>query len=303
MMERTSIERINGIKSFLKLSNIQQDRSIEQRRKDLLESVSRIPKICDVSVEKTDIEHFSGEWIRTSNCEANNKKVILYFHGGGFISGSCDTYRDLASRISKASAVQVLTINYRLAPEYRYPAANDDCLAAYKWLLKNGFSAENIILGGDSIGATLVLMTLLSLHEDNIQLPKAVFLLSPHADLLNLEGESYSSKREVDPMETIESINQIMAYYLGSIKEKPLILSPLRYDFKGFPSMFIQAGSDEIILSDSFRLSQHAKESEIDVTLEVWDGMWHVFQSMAFMLPEGQQAINNIGQFIKRCFH
>jgi acetyl esterase/lipase len=298
-MEKTNIEKINAIKSFLKQSNNHEEKSVEQIRQDLSVTASKLPKIPDITVEKVNIEYLSGEWVKADNAAEDKEKVILYFHGGGFISGSCDTYRDLVSRISKASGVQVLTIDYRLAPEYQYPAANDDCLLAYKWLLGNGYSAGNIILGGDSVGGSLVLMTLLSIRDTGLQLPKAAFLLSPHTDLINLEGESYTNRAELDPMVTLKGTQHMLDQYLGSIKEKPLILSPLRYGLKGIPSLFIQVGDHEVLLSDSMRLSQNAKEAGVDVTLEVWENMWHVFQSMAFMLPEAQQAIDNIGQFVK----
>jgi epsilon-lactone hydrolase len=299
-MEKTSAEKINVIKNFLRQSGRQEEKSIDQIRGELSATAAKLPKLVDIAVEKVRIGHLNGEWVKAENGMEDERKAILYFHGGGFVSGSCGSHRDLAARIAKTSGVKVLVIEYRLAPEFLYPAANEDCLFAYEWLIENGFSPRNIVLGGDSVGGTLVLMTLLSLRDKCSELPAGAFLLSPHTDLLNLDGESYTSRVEMDPMVSIKGIRWMLECYLGSLKGKPSVLSPLRYSLEGLPSLFIQAGDQELILSDSVRLSQKAKEAGVDVTLEIWDNMWHVFQSMAFMLPEAQQAINNIGSFVKK---
>ena len=298
----TSMEQITAIKGFLKQNMALGEKSVEQIRKEELITASKLPALPGITTEKVNIGKLPGEWVMADNVEKDSKKLILYFHGGTFISGSCDSHRDLASRISKASSTKVLLIEYRLAPEHMYPAANEDCLYAYKWLIENGFSEKDIILGGESIGGYLVLTTLLKLRDTAVPLPSAAFLLSPHTDFLYYDGESYETRGSLDPMSTLEGAKKCAAYYFDPSIKDVSILSPLNEDLKGLPSLFIQVGDHEVILSDSTRLTERAKEAGVDVTLEVWDNMWHIFRFMAAMLPEGEQAINSIGEFVKRKF-
>lgn len=249
---------------------------------------------------KFKLNNMDAAWIRSTNSKDNMKKVILYFHGGGFVMGSYKNSRDLIARISESSGIPVLAIDYCLAPEYKYISIIDDCVTAYKWLLNQGFSPKNIVIGGESAGASLTLMTLITLRDTGIQYPSAVFLLSPVTDFINLDGESYKTRANVDPMLKMEYWNIIIPLFTGNIKTKPTILSPVRQNFTGFPPMLIQVGNDEIILSDSTRLAERAKKCGVDVTIQVWDHMWHVFQQSAGINPEARQAIYDIGTFIKK---
>jgi monoterpene epsilon-lactone hydrolase len=255
-------------------------------------------------IEKVDVEGMNAEWVRAATVEPKSGKVVLYFHGGGFIIGSCATYRDLAARISKSAGVPVLVIEYRLAPEHKYPAANNDCIAAYRWLLKQGFKPGDIAFGGDSAGGSLALMTLLSLRETGGPLPAAVFLLSPLTDLVHFDGESYKTRVGSDPVIGRDNMKTVMeknlAPFIGDIKTKPAILSPVRQNLAGLPPMLIQVGNDEVLLSDSTRLAERAKRAGVDVTIQVWDHMWHVFQVNAIFVPEARQAIGDIGVFLKK---
>jgi acetyl esterase/lipase len=246
----------------------------------------------------------NAEWVRAAAVEPKSGKAILYFHGGGFIIGSCATYRDLAARISKSAGVPVLVIEYRLAPEHTYPAANNDCIAAYKWLLKQGLKPGDIAFGGDSAGGCLALMTLLTLRDTGGPLPAAVFLLSSPTDLVHFDGESYKTRVGSDPVMGRDNMKTIMeknlAPFIGDIKTKPAILSPVRQNLAGLPPMLIQVGDDEVLLSDSTRLAERAKRAGVDVTIQVWDHMWHVFQLNAVFVPEARQAIGDIGVFLKK---
>ncbi|RYD05014.1 hypothetical protein N752_11665 [Desulforamulus aquiferis] len=193
-------------------------------------------------------------------------------------------------------------MEYRLAPEHKYPAANEDCLAAYRWLIKSGISAKDIVIGGDSAGGSLTLMTLLSLRDTGDTLPAAAFMLSLWGDLINFDGESYKTRAEMDFMNSLESSQICSDMFIGTLPTKPLILSPIWENLEGIPNLLIQVGDHEILLSDSTRLSERAKEAGVDVKLEVWDNMWHVFQLFAPYVPEANQAINNIGKFVKNNF-
>lgn len=311
-MERTPIEQLTAIKSYLKQVNNVEGRPVEQIRQQMDEAVSQLPQLPGMVIEPMKMGYLSGEWVSTKSdisqhgSEAADEsesdlKVILYFHGGGFIAGSCYYYRDLAARISQASGVKVLLVEYRLAPEHPYPAANEDCLFAYRWLLENGYSAHQVVFGGDSVGASLALMTLLSLRDRKEELPAGAFLLSPHSDLVNLDGESYKSRAELDPTGSLQGNQEILTHYLGQYSGSiPLLLSPLRMDLSGLPELLIQVGDHEVLLSDATRFAEQASAAGVKVSLEVWDNMWSVFQFLAYMLPEAQQAIVNIGQFVRK---
>lgn len=301
-MMRTDVEKLEAIKAYLRQTSNNEGKPLDQIRREMEIAASNLPKLSNIKLEGIVIGNLRGEWVSADEpipLESCNK-AILYFHGGGFVSGNCEIYRDLAARISLASGVRVLMLEYRLAPEHLYPAANEDCLSAYYWLLANGFSAADIVIGGDSVGASLALMTLISLRDAGVMLPSGVFLFSPHTDLVHLDGESYKSRADLDPTGSLQMNQRILEDYVGNCsREQPVILSPLRMDLKGLPGMYIQVGDHEVLLSDAVRLAELARTIGIDVTLEVWENMWSVFQFMAGLLPEAQQAIANIGDYVR----
>ncbi|WP_052092061.1 alpha/beta hydrolase [Paenibacillus sp. FSL H7-0357] len=297
---QTPIEQLQAMKSFLKQTGGNLGKPAEQIRSEMAEAAKQLPALPgDVQVKPVTTRQLTGEWVIANCIEAEGRKrAILYFHGGGFISGNCEIYRDLAARLSSACSVPVLTVEYRLAPEHRYPAANEDCLNAYRWMLAEGYSPDDIILGGDSVGATLALMTMISVRDAGEKMPAGAFLLSPHSDLVHLDGYSYDSLADSDPTGSREGNQRILEDYLGgSSGEKPAILSPLRLYLHGLPHLYIQVGDQEVLLSDAERLADRARADGVEVTLEVWENMWSVFQFMAALLPEAQQAIMNIGSY------
>ncbi|RUT36226.1 alpha/beta hydrolase [Paenibacillus zeisoli] len=299
-MEQTNPQQLAGIRAYLKqLSDPQ--RPLEQIRREMSEAPSEQPTIVGLITKPVNVNGLYGEWVSTAEIEISgdgSKPVVLYFHGGGFVAGTCRFYRDMAARISHFSGVQVLTFEYRLAPEHPYPAANEDALTAYYWLIEQGYSASQIMFGGDSVGATLALMTLITLRDRREALPVGAFMISPHADLVHLDGDSYVTNKELDPTGSLEGNERILAAYLSSWQSvPPEILSPLRMNLTGLPPLFIQVGSMEVLLSDAVRLREQAEQAGVDVTLEIWDNMWSVFHFLAYMLPEAEQAIRNIGMF------
>lgn len=298
-METTSLEQLAAIKNYLKQTSQYEGKSVDEIRKGMAATAANMPSHSDVLVEQVMIGALHGEWIAPVEPIPPHDNAILYFHGGGFVSGTCEFYRDLATRIAKASGTKVLTLEYRLAPENSYPAANEDCISAYQWMLANGYPANNIVLGGDSVGASLALMTLITLRDEGEELPAGAFLLSPHTDLVHLDGESYQSRAELDPTGSLEGNKRIFEWYLGSQTEKIPILSPLRMNLQGLPDLFIQVGDHEVLLNDSTRFTERAQAAGVNVELEIWDNMWSVFQFLAYMLPEAQQAIANIGEFVR----
>ncbi|MCU0847729.1 MAG: alpha/beta hydrolase [Spirochaetes bacterium] len=268
--------------------------------RDISESMFVPPVPEGVEVERFELAGMSAEWVIAPSGRNNKNKAVLYLHGGGFVSGSCNTHRDLIVRISESAGIPVLAIEYRLAPEHRYRAIISDCVTAYRWLLARGFKPGNIAVGGDSAGASLALMALLSLRDSGTPFPSAVFLMSPVTDLVNLDGESFRTRADVDPICRKENWDKILPALIGDVKTKPAILSPVRQDLTGFPPMLIQVGNDEILLSDSVRLAERAKKCGVDVTIQIWDDMWHVFQQSAGINPEARQAIRDIGNFLKK---
>jgi len=275
------------------------DTSVAQMRSDWDAAFggSTAPVTCEpVSAGSVD-----GEWISPANTPLD--KAILYFHGGGFRLGSVASHRDLIAQIAFASGCRVLAINYRLAPEHRFPAALDDALAAYGWMLDRGLKPDNIALAGDSAGGNLVLSAMLVLRERGLPLPAAAVLMSPWTDLA-ATGASYVSRAEADPIHQRPMILALAKNYLGEQGDPydPLV-SPLYADLGGLPPLLIQVGDRETVLDDSVMLTDMARAAGVDVSLEVWDGMIHVFQMFGAELPEARQAIASLAGFLNRHLH
>jgi epsilon-lactone hydrolase len=254
-----------------------------------------------VTCERVSAGGVEGEWI--SPADAPLDKAILYFHGGGFRIGSVASHRDLIAQIAVASGCRVLAINYRLAPEHRFPAALDDALAAYGWMLGQGLTPGNVAFAGDSAGGNLVLAAMLALRERGLPLPIAAVLMSPWTDLA-ATGTSYVTRAEVDPIHQRPMILALAKNYLGGQGDPcdPLV-SPLYADLAGLPPLLIQVGDRETVLDDSVMFADLARAAGVDVHLEVWDGMIHVFQMFGAELPEAHRAIASIAGFLNQHLH
>src|SRR5262245_56514447 len=235
-----------------------------------------------------------AEWIVPADAPAD--KAILYFHGGGFRLGSIASHRDLIARLAQASGTRVLAINYRLAPEHRFPAALEDALAAYDWVREQGLKPENIVLAGDSAGGNLVLTTMLSLRDRGEPLPAAGVLMSPWTDLA-ASGESYQSRAAADPIHQRPMILALAKAYLGENGDfRNPLASPLYADLSGLPPLLIQAGDRETVRDDATMLAEKAKAAGVDTELQVWDGLIHVFQ-MFPEIPQAREAVAAIAAF------
>ncbi len=237
-----------------------------------------------------------AEWIEPVGSDL--QKVILYLHGGGYCICSLETHRGLVSRLALAGRARVLIIDYRLAPEHPFPAALEDALTAYRWLLSQGIPANQIVVGGDSAGGGLTLATTIHLRDTSQALPSALFLISPWTDL-TFSGESFHTRKNLDPIFGGEGNRLGFApAYLGLHEPTDPLISPLFADLHGLPSTLIHVGSDEILLDDSVRLEEKLRTVGVAVRLKIWNGMWHVFQIFAPYVPEAQQAICQIGDFV-----
>ena len=262
----------------------------------------RFEKICRLNllpfgtkIKTADIGGMPARWI--SNADAADDRAILYFHGGAYTIGSSHTHRSVAAYLAKTSKTKVLVIDYRLAPEYPYPAAIDDGIKAYRWLMENGFSHRKLVVAGDSAGGGLVLATLAALRDAGIQLPAAAVCFSPWADLEG-SGESYTTKRQDDPVLTPDWLHIMARHYAGENNRRLPTISPVYADMKDFSPLLIQVGSDEILLSDSHRLAARAREAGVDVKLDVLDSMCHLWTLYAGVIPEAHQAIQDAGRFV-----
>ena len=241
------------------------------------------------------------EWVIADG--ADPARRILYMHGGSWISGSPAGYRAFLSRVSQAAGAMVLAVDYRLAPEHKFPAGLEDCMQAYLWMRQNGLHgrqpASSVYLMGDSAGGNLALATLLKINDAKLPLPSAVVAISPATDFTG-ESPSLVSRASVDPIINPQILPALIPVYLGQDTDPTdPYASPLFGDYYGMPPLLLQVGDAEVLLDDSRRLAKHASEQGCDVTLEVWDGMPHVFQGFAPFLPEASEAIAKIGEFIR----
>lgn len=249
-----------------------------------------------MQVEHVDVDGIPAEWLRSP--DADSERVLLYLHSGGYVQGSLKSHRDLVARLAAAAGVRALQIDYRLAPEHVFPAAIDDALTAYRWLLARGTKPAYIVIAGDSAGGGLTLALLQKVRDQSLPMPAGAALLSPWTDLAGTV-ESRKTREAADPLFTGERINSLAKFYIDTEDARNPLISPINADLSGFPPLLIEVGHDEVLLDDSLLVAEHARAAGVPVELIVWEDMWHVFQNYAAVLPEGQQSLENIGKFIR----
>ena len=247
-------------------------------------------------VEKLSIAALNAEWIYAAS--AAQEKVVLYLHGGGYIAGSADTHRALCASLSQKTEAKILFPEYRLAPENPFPAALNDALSAYRWLLAEGFNASNIILAGDSAGGGLSLAIIQKLRDDDDPLPAGVICISPWTDL-TMNHTSHRDKAHADPILRGDSLHLWASSYIADNDPRNPLISPIFANFASFPPMLIQVGSEEVLLDDAKEVAKKAKSAGVDVTLSIYEGMWHVWQVFGVLLPESRAAFEEIGTFVR----
>lgn len=253
-----------------------------------------VPSIVDP--ERVDVDGVRGEWIDISS-HINHGRVMLYLHGGGYFFGSAHSHRPLIWRFSALSSLKVLAIDYRQLPDFPYPAPLEDAVTAYQWLLKQGYKAENIVIGGDSAGGNLTLVTLQKIKEQNLPMPSCAVLLSPWADL-SCSGQSIELNRRHDPMIPSNLLKFLSKHYVGENDPKDPCLSPVHGDYRGFPPLLVYVGTTEVLLDDARRVVAKAKEAGVYVEYKEWEKMPHVFPILATYLPEGKKAVKMMSTFI-----
>ena len=275
--------------------------TIEQTRKFLDRLTSSVQPPKDVQVESIKTKNIPAEWLSTP--DSNNDKVIFYLHGGGYVSGSINTHRSFVGVLSKRNKCRCLIIDYRLAPENPFPAALEDSINIYKWLLDEiGINPKNLIIAGESAGGGLTLATTLKIKELDLPLPAACMVFSPWADLANT-GETIKTKKDEDPFITPQFLVDFSKMYYANHDPKTPYISPLYGDYNGFPPLLIQVGTAEVLLSDAIRVTERAKKAGVNVILEEWEEMIHAFQLFGSFVPEGKDAMEKIAEFVNKVFY
>ena len=282
------------LKALLRLKFIGlSDRPIQEQRARQEKSTKYIPLPRGIVCEEVQVKGLSSEWITPPSA---SRGVMLYLHGGAYSLGSVAVHRDLIARLAVSTQRKALAINYRLAPEDPFPAALEDVLAAFNWLLEQGVPAQKIVIAGDSAGGGLTLAALVSLRDSGRPLPCAAVCFSPWMDL-TLSGSSFIKNAKVDLILGAERLKKFARVYAGDHDLSHPMLSPLFADLQGLPPVLIQAGSAEVLLDDSVRTAEKIRSTQGRVDLQIWDGMFHVFQMFSF-LPEAARALEKVAEFL-----
>ena len=248
-----------------------------------------------VVFEPLVVEGIPAAWLVPEG--ADSDQVILYLHGGAYVVGSIRSYWKLAARIAGAAGCRALVVEYRLAPENQYPAAIEDAVNAYHWLLRQGYQPDRIVIAGDSAGGALAAATLVSLRDSGDPLPAAAIMLSPWVNL-EATGETIKTNARTDWISE-KWLKWSANLYLGKADPKGPLASPLYADHKGLPPMLIHTGTSEILLDDARRLAERAREDGVEVELEVFEGMFHVWHLCCPLVPESEDAVKKLGSYCR----
>ena len=250
-----------------------------------------------VTYQEVDANGVSAMWV-TPDGTTDINKVVMYLHGGGYVIGSIVSHARLVGHIAKAAGVRALNVDYRLAPEAPHPAAVTDAVTAYRWLLDQGIAADKIVIAGDSAGGGLTIATLLAIRDQGLAHPVAAVALSPWIDLEGT-GESMTSRAHVDLMVDGPALKVMADLFLNGQSPHDPLAAPLHADFTGLPPIYIQVGDEETLLDDSSRLAERAGAAGVDVRIDVFPEMQHVFQMSVGNLPEADEAVAKIGEYVR----
>jgi len=268
--------------------------SVQELRQSIEKFLDDFPPDPDVKIESFHIEHIPAEWVLAPGIK--KEKVILLVHGGGFNAGSMKSHRDFAGRLSAAAQKAVLSFDYRLAPEHPFPAALEDTLTVYSWLLKQGYSPSDLFALGVSCGGGLIVSLCFLLKEKKLPLPAALICLSPWSDL-TISGDSIYKNAGKD-LVTKERLEKAVEMYIGNHSAKDPLISPVFGDLSNLPPLFVLVGSIETLLDDALKLAERAREAGIETTLDIQENMIHAWPLYASRFPEGEETIESIASFL-----
>jgi acetyl esterase/lipase len=266
-------------------------------RKNMEAAVAAVPPPAGATVTKVAANGVPAEWTVADG--ARDDAAIVYFHGGGYAMGSLNSHRGHCARLSRAARARVLSVDYRLAPEHPHPAAVEDAVAAVRFVLESGFAPGRTAIAGDSAGGGLTLATLVALRDAGDPTPAAGLCISPWTDLAGT-GDSMQSKAAEDPMVRAADLALMADAYLAGRDPKTPLASPLYADLAGLPPLLFQVGSAEILLDDAVRVAARARAAGVEAELRVWPDMFHVWHAFADILPEGQQAVEEMAAFFEK---
>lgn len=265
-----------------------------RRRLDALGAQYALP--ADVRIEAVSANGVPAEWNSTPGAEAS--RAMLYLHGGGYVAGSLLSHRSMVAEAGRAAGLRCLALDYRLAPEHPFPAAVEDAVAGYRYLLDQGFAPSRIAIGGDSAGGGLTAATLVALRDQGLPMPACAWLISPWVDLEST-GESMASKAASDPMVQKPYLLEIADLYLGVAKPRTPLASPLHAALHGLPPLLIQVGAAETLLDDAVMFARRAGAEDVAVTLEIWPEMIHVWHLFHPQVAAGRKALAAAGDFVR----
>jgi acetyl esterase/lipase len=248
-----------------------------------------------VDIETVEANGVPAEFVRAP--AARTDAALLYLHGGGYCIGSIRTHRGLAAQLSRTTSLPVLLIDYRLAPEHPHPAAVDDATSAYGFLLDRGIAPGKIAIAGDSAGGGLTIATLLAIRDRDLPRPAAGVAISPWTDM-GCDSGSYTTRAEHDPMVTQVGLKQMADWFLAGQDPRDPLASPLHADLSGLPPLLVHVGDHEVLLDDGVGVAERARAAGVDVTVEVWPEMIHVWHAFVGVVPESQQAIDAVAAFL-----
>lgn len=284
---------LQQVKAKAKYNNLVGSRRAFER---MMKKVAPRLTIKGFSYKPDNISGVPCEWIIPDKYD--DTKVLVYFHGGGYAAGSPNTHRPQVSHMLKDVGIKALSVDYRLSPESQYPAPVEDGAAVYQWLLQNGYKAENIAFGGDSAGGGVTIGTLLYLRDNNIPLPHCAIAISPWIDL-TMSGESHEKNKDIDPMLILDGFHVWSKHYLGDADPKSPYASPIFHNLSGLPPIYVQVGEEEMLLDDSIRFATKAGTDGVDVKLEIFPKLFHVFHGFWLILPEARAANKKLGDYLK----
>jgi monoterpene epsilon-lactone hydrolase len=269
--------------------------TLAERRAGYDATLGANPRPGDIDIQAILIEHLDADWVAVP--ESDGPCTILYLHGGGYIVGSHTAYGEFAGRLARATRSRVCVVDYRLAPEYPFPAALEDAVLAYRWLLNEGIASSDIVIAGDSAGGGLALATLMALRDAGVPLPRCAVTFSPWTDLCGT-GATLAPGAVDDPMIQAEAIIDMASHYAGDESANPLV-SPLYGEFHGLPPLLIQVGTREVLLDDARRVRDKASAAGVPVTYHEGEGLIHVWPVLAAAAPESAEALDRVARFIE----
>ncbi|CBL46531.1 lipolytic enzyme [gamma proteobacterium HdN1] len=263
---------------------------------------SLVPLPANTVIKTFGIGSFGAEWVYSRKSpDIAKERVLLYLHGGGYVVGSPATHRNITSRLARYGRCRVLAINYRKSPEYPFPYALEDAVAAYRFLLGEGYAPERITIAGDSAGGNLTFLTAIALRDRGLPAPAGIIGISPWTDLSS-SGDSYRSLRSADPMIPARRVRHAALLHANGLPLDSPKLSPLFADLHDLPRTLVHVGGNEVLLSDALRFVDRARNYGVNADVRIWPNAPHVFQIFAGIVPQSKQSLREIGHFMRRCW-